>query len=195
MIRKRMAGPHSSSHRHGNPAKKSLSLHWPLERQLSSPWAAFLLVNLSGKCRFPSGFCGSVPDMHCPRPGWKISEIRPLLGCSTWTGIAHRLGHRNKNHINWLVSMATKLLICPRVISPMDKLDVESLRILLYIIACKKEKKRKLEKLCNCKRTAAVDVSNCIISLYLGQPFSQSLTWDRERWRQSERKHKRENWL
>ena len=34
--------------------------------------------------------------------------------------------------------MATKLLICPSVISPMDKLDVESLRILLYIIACGK---------------------------------------------------------
>lgn len=59
----------------------------------------------------------------------------------TWTGIAHRLGHRNKNHMSWLVSMATKLLICPRVISPMDKLDVESLRILLYIMACKKKKK------------------------------------------------------
>lgn len=32
--------------------------------------------------------------------------------------------------------MATKLLICPSVISPMDKLDVESRRILSYIIAC-----------------------------------------------------------
>lgn len=39
--------------------------------------------------------------------------------------------------------MATKLLICPKVISPMDKLDVESLRILLYIMAWKKKKKRK----------------------------------------------------
>lgn len=54
---------------------------------------------------------------------------------STWTGMAHRLGHRNKNHMSWLVSMATKLLICPRVISPMDRLEVESRRILLYIIA------------------------------------------------------------
>lgn len=43
--------------------------------------------------------------------------------------------------------MATKLLICPRVISPMDKLDVDSLRILLYIIACKKEKQKKYLKL------------------------------------------------
>lgn len=40
--------------------------------------------------------------------------------------------------------MATKLLIWPRVISPMDKLDVESLRILLYIMACE-DKKKKLE--------------------------------------------------
>lgn len=55
MSRKRIAGPHSSSHRQGNPAKKPLSLHWPLERHFSSPWITFLLVNLSGKCRFPSG--------------------------------------------------------------------------------------------------------------------------------------------
>lgn len=41
--------------------------------------------------------------------------------------------------------MATKLLICPRVISPMDKLDVESLRILLYIIAWKKKKEMYLK--------------------------------------------------
>lgn len=156
MSRKRIAGPHSSSHRHWNPAKKTLSLHWSLERHLSSPWVPLLFVNLSGKCRFPSGLCCSVPDMHSPQPGWRISEIRPWLGCSTWTGIAHRLGHRNKNHINWLVSMATRLLICPSVISPMDKLDVESLRILLYIIACKKGQKMKLLKWCNYKRAVAV---------------------------------------
>lgn len=40
--------------------------------------------------------------------------------------------------------MATKLLICPRVISPMDKLDVESLRILLYIMAWKKKERNKM---------------------------------------------------
>lgn len=43
--------------------------------------------------------------------------------------------------------MATKLLICPSVISPMDKLDVESLRILLYIIACKKGEKKEAIKM------------------------------------------------
>lgn len=43
--------------------------------------------------------------------------------------------------------MATKLLICPSVISPMDKLDVESLRILLYIIACKKGEKKEVTKI------------------------------------------------
>lgn len=51
--------------------------------------------------------------------------------------------------------MATKLLICPSVISPMDKLDVESLRILLYIIACGKGIKWHIWKLCHYKAIAA----------------------------------------
>lgn len=85
--------------------------------------------------------------------------------------------------------MATKLLICPSVISPIDKLDVESLRILLYIIACKKGEKRKLLKLCNHKRIVPVE---CIISLYLGLSFSQSLTWDREMETEWEKAQERE---
>lgn len=110
---------------------------------------------MSVKSKFPSGFCSSLTDIYSFQPRWRISEIRPLLWCSTWTGIAHRLGHRNKNHINWFVSMATKLLICPSVISPMDKLDVESLRILLYIIACRKGVKWKIWKWYNYKATVA----------------------------------------
>ena len=45
--------------------------------------------------------------------------------------MAQRLGHRKRNHMSWLVSMATRLLIWPRVISPMDMLEVDRRRILL----------------------------------------------------------------
>ena len=45
--------------------------------------------------------------------------------------MAQRLGHKKRNHMSWLVSMATRLLIWPRVISPMDMLEVDRRRILL----------------------------------------------------------------
>lgn len=49
----------------------------------------------------------------------------------TCTGMAHRLGQRKRNHMSWLVSIATRLLICPNVISPIDMLEVDRRRILL----------------------------------------------------------------
>ena len=46
------------------------------------------------------------------RRGERTEEKRvPGVPGVTCTGMAHRLGHRKKNHISWLVSMATRLQI------------------------------------------------------------------------------------
>lgn len=59
-----------------------------------------------------------------PRPPAKHTSL-------TCTGIAQRFGHKKKNHMSWFVSMATRLQICPAVISPMDRLEVDRCIILL----------------------------------------------------------------
>lgn len=98
-----------------------------------------------------------------------LCRWEPYLYWSTWTGMAHRLGHRNKNHMSWLVSMATKLLICPRVISPMDRLDVESLRILLYIMACKRRKSPWISKFNNQHHAYLFSLRKITFKFFIGK--------------------------
>lgn len=129
-------------------AKMRQSGYWTqavsFQTPLSSPMSAFLSLSF---LLYKKGIITLAHSKSLPFTEINITLLLFYFLCKwesylcwpTWTGIAHRLGHRNKNHMSWLVSMATKLLICPRVISPIDKLDVESLRILLYIMAWKKK--------------------------------------------------------
>ena len=72
---------------------------------------------------------------YSPRPGgrevggWcERGEAKAQKGTHPQPRI---LGHRKKNHMSWLVSMATRLQICPAVMSPMDRLEVDRCIILL----------------------------------------------------------------
>lgn len=70
---------------------------------------------------------------HVPADSGFVSPFPslPRHTSLTCTGIAQRFGHKKKNHMSWLVSMATRLQICPAVISPMDRLEVDRCIILL----------------------------------------------------------------
>lgn len=73
-------------------------------------------------------FCVLSPP---PPPYLPPQHKSPPAQSDTCTGIAQRFGHKKKNHMSWFVSMATRLQICPAVISPMDRLEVDSCMILL----------------------------------------------------------------
>lgn len=115
---------------------KQQQLFWPVKHSLHSslgidPLPLSSLISLSDSIWALLWLDAGTINKSPVEKVEKRKRANSSSSSPTWTGMAHRLGQRKKNHMSWLVSMATRLQIWPTVNSPMEMLDVHRRMILL----------------------------------------------------------------
>lgn len=153
------------------------SLHWPLERNLSSGHLSCGLLILVGSAGSPLDV-GAV-SQTCTllsQPGGSLKS-HPHLDSLPEQALPIGLGTGTRTTlIGWFLWQPSYWFV-PVSSLPWTSWMWKASGSYYISLPVRKGEKRKLLKWCNYKRIVPVE---CIISLYLGLSFSQSLTWDRE---------------